>query len=465
MLTTTFSYRKTFIITFVLAVPVLFNNSSMAQGKVVGYYASWNSNLLPYSKIEYSNLTHIIVAFGTPNSDGSITYDGGIPFTHLVETAHSNGVKVLISIGRANSDSNFTAATLDLSLRAKMIFNIANFLQTNNYDGVDIDWETPTNTSKMMKLDSLVQEMRTYFNKIDSSWLITVAIPGGSYSGQYFDIRTLVNYVDWFNVMCYNYVGSWTTYTGFNAPLYIVSIDPNHAGSDSSSVEYWLSRGSRQITIPINKLVLGVPFYGNLFNANGLYKKLTNTIVSYPYYADAMSYINLGWTYHWYDAAKEPYLINQDTTKFITFEDTNSVKLKAEFAARKGLGGIMIWELSQGLYNDKQPLLETVANTLRTYTSIKENKKIVVNNYELYNNYPNPFNPSTIISFSIPKNEPVKLIVYNILGQEIKVLLDREINEGIHKVEFDASNLSSRIYLYTLITEDFISTKKMILIK
>lgn len=437
----------------------------MAQRKVIGYYTSWNSNLLPYDKVEYSNLTDINVAFGTPNPDGSITYDGGIPFTHLVESAHSAGVKVLISLGGASSGDSFKAATLDSSLRAKLIANIVSFLQTNNYDGVDIDWETPTDTTETMQLTSLIQEMRVDFNQINPSWLITMAIPATNYGGQHFDIRNLVNFVDWFNVMCYDFVGSWTTYTGFNAPLYDTPFDLNQAGSDSSSVVYWLSRGSQQISIPASKLVLGVPFYGDLFNAKGLYKKLTNTTVSNPYYADAITYINSGWIYHWYDATKEPYLINSDTTKFITFEDTNSVKLKTEFAIRKNLGGIMIWELSQGLYADNQPLLETIANTLRTYTSVENTEREVVKDYKLYNNYPNPFNPSTTIKFSVPKSSVVKLIVYNVLSQEVRVLVNGELNTGSHEVEFNASNLSSGIYFYTLISENFIQTKKMILLK
>jgi len=446
-------------------VSFIFCNSGNAQPKIVGYYASWNSNLLPYNDIEYSNLTDINVAFGTPNSDGSITYDAGIPFTHLVESAHSAGVKVLISLGGASSGNSFTAATLDSTLRSKLIANVVSFLQTNNYDGVDIDWESPTNSTETAQLTSLIQEMRVDFNQINPSWLITMAIPATNYGGQHFDILNLVNFVDWFNVMCYDFVGSWTSYTGFNAPLYEISTDPNQAGSDSSSIVYWLSRSSQQISIPASKLVLGVPFYGDLFNAKGLYKKLTNTTVSNPYYADAISYINSGWTYHWYDATKEPYLINPDTTKFITFEDTNSIKLKTEFAVRKNLGGIMIWELSQDMYNGKQPLLETISKTFGNYTSIEETKPEVVDNYKLYNNYPNPFNPSTTIKFSIPKSSMVKLILYNVLGQKVRVLINRELSSGNHEAEFNASNLSSGIYFYTLISGNFIQTKKMILLK
>ena len=247
----------------------------MAQEKIVGYYASWNSANLPYDKIEYSNLTHIIVAFGTPNADGSISFDDGIPFSQLDSAAHAAGTKVMISLGGASSDANFSSATGDSALRASLINNVVTFLQNNNYDGVDIDWETPSNSTETAQLTSLIQEMRAKFNKTDSAWLITMAIPPGSYGGQNIDITSLVNSVDWFNVMCYDFVGSWSTYAGFNSPLYQDPGDPNQAGSDSTAMVYWVSRESRSTAIPRNKLVLGIPFYSVQFNSTGLYQTLT----------------------------------------------------------------------------------------------------------------------------------------------------------------------------------------------
>lgn len=85
--------------------------------------------------------------------------------------------------------------------------------------------------------------------------------------------------------------------------------------------------------------------------------------------------------------------------------------------------------------------------------------------YKLDQNYPNPFNPTTEISFSIPKSGNTSLVVYNLLGQKVATLVNEKVNEGIHKYEFNASNLTSGIYFYKLQSNSFTSIKKMILIK
>ncbi len=436
----------------------------MAQDKIVGYYASWNSANLPYDKIEYSNLTHIIVAFGTPNADGSISFDDGIPFSQLDSAAHAAGTKVMISLGGASSDANFSSATGDSALRASLINNVVTFLQNNNYDGVDIDWETPSNSTETAQLTSLIQEMRAKFNKTDSAWLITMAIPPGSYGGQNIDITSLVNSVDWFNVMCYDFVGSWSTYAGFNSPLYQDPGDPNQAGSDSTAMVYWVSRESRSTAIPRNKLVLGIPFYSVQFNSTGLYQTLTNTLTSNPYYQDVFNDLGLGWTYHWDAISQEPFLTNTSQTEFITYEDTNSVKLKVQYAFRQQLGGVMIWELSQDLYTGGQPLLETIGRTFKKLTSVAPLPQLS-SNYKLYDNYPNPFNPSTVISYQVAAVSHVALKVYDVLGREIATLVDGQKFPGNYIVTFDAGKLPSGVYFYTLIDGSFSQTKKMLLLK
>ena len=97
-------------------------------------------------------------------------------------------------------------------------------------------------------------------------------------------------------------------------------------------------------------------------------------------------------------------------------------------------------------------------------TSI-EMGQFAVNNLELYQNYPNPFNPSTEISFSIDKTQMVKLSVYNLSGQLVSDLVNKKLDKGIHKINFNASDLNSGIYFYTLECEGFSETNKMLLIK
>jgi len=85
--------------------------------------------------------------------------------------------------------------------------------------------------------------------------------------------------------------------------------------------------------------------------------------------------------------------------------------------------------------------------------------------FRLEQNYPNPFNPSTKISFQIPKNSFVTLKIIDLLGNEIATLINQEITAGSHKVDFDASQLSSGIYFYKLTVDNFTGMKKMTILK
>jgi len=107
-----------------------------------------------------------------------------------------------------------------------------------------------------------------------------------------------------------------------------------------------------------------------------------------------------------------------------------------------------------------------------SYTIFFENKKeatapayqiVILDTLE--QNYPNPFNPVTRIKFSIPKRTRVELSVYNILGEKVSEIINSEIEAGKYEYEFNAVNLSSGVYFYRLKTDDYISVKKMILIK
>jgi len=107
-----------------------------------------------------------------------------------------------------------------------------------------------------------------------------------------------------------------------------------------------------------------------------------------------------------------------------------------------------------------------------SYTIFFENKKeatapayqiVILDTLE--QNYPNPFNPVTRIKFSIPKRTRVELSVYNILGEKVSEIINSEIEAGKYEYEFNAINLSSGVYFYRLKTDDYISVKKMILIK
>ena len=85
--------------------------------------------------------------------------------------------------------------------------------------------------------------------------------------------------------------------------------------------------------------------------------------------------------------------------------------------------------------------------------------------FALEQNYPNPFNPSTIIKYSIPENGFVKLSVYNLVGEEVRVIVNEMLDAGFYEVTFNATDLPSGIYFYKLQAGSFVETKKMVLMK
>lgn len=103
-------------------------------------------------------------------------------------------------------------------------------------------------------------------------------------------------------------------------------------------------------------------------------------------------------------------------------------------------------------------------DTIGIITSVNEQIN-PLSSFELFQNFPNPFNPATTIKYSITEPQKVKLIVYSLLGEKIKVLVDEHKSTGMHSVIFDAGNLSSGIYIYTLIAGNKTSSKKLILLK
>ncbi len=99
-----------------------------------------------------------------------------------------------------------------------------------------------------------------------------------------------------------------------------------------------------------------------------------------------------------------------------------------------------------------------------------QDEQIVKNEFILYNNYPNPFNPSTKISFNVPVRSQLKLEIYNVRGELINTLIDEEYSPGKYEVLWNGRNMNgekvtSGIYLYRFLADGFVQTKRMVLIK
>jgi hypothetical protein len=109
------------------------------------------------------------------------------------------------------------------------------------------------------------------------------------------------------------------------------------------------------------------------------------------------------------------------------------------------------------------PILETANWT--TLIGIKNLTQELPTEYKLYQNYPNPFNPNTTIKFDIIKTGNVKIVIYNLLGQEVRALVNEIVMPGKYSIDFKADNFASGLYFYKIQTDEFTDIKKMLLVK
>jgi hypothetical protein len=126
-----------------------------------------------------------------------------------------------------------------------------------------------------------------------------------------------------------------------------------------------------------------------------------------------------------------------------------------------------IVNIDDGTVNFNMSLVSNyVILTSTVITSVEqENSSIIVDDFRLGQNYPNPFNPSTTINYTLPKNGDVTLKVFDVLGREVKMLVNQTQQAGNYNVSFNASDLPSGIYFYELNSNNFVQVKKMMLLK
>jgi hypothetical protein len=143
------------------------------------------------------------------------------------------------------------------------------------------------------------------------------------------------------------------------------------------------------------------------------------------------------------------------TISFIHGNGTTTEQKNYTYSDQLYKAGKYFYRLRQIDYDGSFNLSETIEVD---YTSIP-------NGFSLSQNHPNPFNPNTTITFSIPGNEFVQIIILDALGKEIKRVISEEKNAGTYNIVFDAGYLSSGIYYYQLRSGEFLQTKKMVLVK
>ncbi|WP_255298456.1 glycosyl hydrolase family 18 protein [Brevibacillus dissolubilis] len=371
--------------------------------KIVGYYPAWATYGRNYNivDIDASKLTHINYAFANI-ANGEIvvgdTYadtDKAFPgdcwdtgckrgnFNQLTKLKQQYPhIKTLISVGGWTWSAGFSDAALTDASREKFANSAVNFVRTWGFDGVDLDWEYPVGgglqngrPEDKQNFTLLLAKIRTKLDAASATdgkkYLLTIASGASANYVANTELGKVKDYVDWINIMTYDFHGGWDTISGHNSPLYFDPADPSTNASTfnvQAGVQGHLNAG-----VPASKLVMGMPFYGRGWTGcnttgNGQYQSCTGVAKpgtwedgSFDFYDLEANYINKnGYTRYWNNTAKVPFLYNPTNKTFISYDDVESFGYKTSFLKSKGLAGAMFWEVSGDrnrtlltkLYND-----------------------------------------------------------------------------------------------------------------
>ncbi|ORY35945.1 hypothetical protein BCR33DRAFT_722426 [Rhizoclosmatium globosum] len=393
---------------------------------VIGYWTQWSmysrrQNAI--DKLDLSGFTGINYAFVNALADGSLqTFDSNADLNYMrkftaLRYKYPN-LKPIISIGGWSGSRYFSTIAKSAATIQTFVKNVHTFLDTEGFDGVDIDWEYPggggldCNAVDPADVSNFVNLLAVLRAELGPTRTISLAV--SAEVSRYVDGNTKVNripdilkYVSYIQIMSYDFYGSWNSYSDFNSPLFSPrngTSDPveppaNSAGysqplSISAAVNAWIAAGAKP-----SQLTSGLAFYGRSWSVtsnvnNGLYQPCKaadgNTgcgvIGDYldaakwkdpcggEYNSGVWMYNNLrgaantngqqaaaplasgatagsnGWTRQYFDFAQNPTVyspsyLNRPT--IVSYDDPVSIKAKAQWSKNAGLGGVMIWELSQ----------------------------------------------------------------------------------------------------------------------
>ncbi|MGB9906054.1 MAG: glycoside hydrolase family 18 protein [Candidatus Saccharicenans sp.] len=323
---------------------------------IMGYYPGWKKPEFSHSLIDFNSLTHLAHAFTKPDSDGNLVVDPNYLCPEMVAAAQAHSVKVIMSLGGWGNCQGFPPTAASPEKRSRFIGQIVEFCRQNNYDGVDLDWEFVSNEQESQNFSDLVRELSAALRAMDPPRLLTMAAPAGPYWGRWINYEELHPYFDYIALMTYDYHGPWSDHSGHNSPLYTCQNDP--CGSWDDSFSYAVIR-----EVPLDKLLLGIPFYGRSFDTNRLFAPATQS--QYYTYTDIQKLLASGWKYNWDFCSQVPFLLSPSKTTLLSFDDIRSVFRKCRYVLDKGLAGVIIWEVTADRHNGRPELLQTVAKTFR----------------------------------------------------------------------------------------------------
>ncbi|WP_460292905.1 glycosyl hydrolase family 18 protein [Clostridium tertium] len=347
-------------------------------------------------------------ATGHPLGNAGVTYgdvNGGILNAFQVLKSENPNLKIGVSLGGWSKSGDFSVIAANPSIRANFVKNVMAFIKYTNMDFVDIDWEYPASLRDPDKVDNtndegttkatpadkenfitLLQDLKNALNKqgaeLGKTYELSVAIPAGKAKvDEGIDVAKLFNVVDFANIMTYDMAGAWSTVSGHQTALYTNPNSPfkGECLSVDESVNYYIANGAKP-----EKIVIGAAYYTRgwekvsnngpdaanpgLFGTAAVVNKdadLTPTpgalneapikngeggraggVWSY----NALSQLKSKYTglkEYWDDSAKAPYLYNETTGAFFTYDNARSIQEKAKYVKEHNLGGMIAWMASQ----------------------------------------------------------------------------------------------------------------------
>lgn len=363
------------------AAPVLPAPTPTPAGQaVVGYYTSWSAykGYTP-QKVPANRLTHLNYAFAKidPSTGKIALADPGNDLKNFAGfrslKQKNRRLKTLISVGGWDYSTYFSDVASTAARREVFAQSCLDFILEHGFDGVDLDWEYPVsggaagNVNRPQDKQNFTLLLRAIRDKLDAqgrkdgrSYYLTIAGGVGTSYLSKIESRSVAGLVDYIFVMAYDLHGPWDSYSDFNAPLYQPEeSSPQYKNSVYDGVLSYLNSG-----VSAKKLVLGMPFYGYIYQGvgaqnNGLYSRFSSA-KSISFDAVRSSYLgNPAYTALRHGTAQVPYLFGNNT--FITYEDSQSIGAKASLAKSLGLTGIGAWELS---HDTSGTLLNSAYNTL-----------------------------------------------------------------------------------------------------
>ncbi len=334
---------------------------------------------MPASNIDFSVVTHVIHFSVLPNADGTLnTNNNGITPAYtadVVSRTHAANRQALICVGGAGTSFQSAVSNANLST---FITHLTNFMAVGGYDGIDVDWE-PLNDSDKMLFTNFVTHLRTALDRFSTHKLLTVAVPTTTTPSLLASVQAKFDQI---NLMTYDLSGAWPGWvTWFNSPIYdkgltFPSVPSESLPSIEGAVTNFIASG-----IPTNKLGIGVPFYGYIWKggtgtstggATQPYQSWTTapSVRDYTYNQIVSSNFTAA-QYHYDAGAQAAYfsITNAQAANdmFVSYEDQRACQAKVSYARNRGLGGLIIWELSQDHQaNQPDPLLQAMKQALAT---------------------------------------------------------------------------------------------------